>query len=103
MSPTADLSADVAPLSNELTGPSPGAGGAARAVSVVDRRSSGIVTMPSGLMVSTGAAAVAGAVFSLVVEDASPEDDATRFPEQPQARITTLRHIKPTNVLDGIE
>jgi len=48
--------------------------------------------MGSGLMVSTGAAALAAGLVSSVVEDAAPEDDATRFPEQPPARIITLKH-----------
>jgi hypothetical protein len=82
-----------------MLGPSFGEVGAAigsRAVSRVERRSSGTVTMGSGLMVSTGAVALAAGLFSFVVEDASPEDAATRFPEQPPAMITTLKHNRLT-------
>jgi len=58
-----------------------------------------MVTMRSGLMVSTGAGALAVALFSFVVDAASPEDDATRFPEQPQASVTTLKHNRLTTAL----
>jgi hypothetical protein len=43
--------------------------------------------MLSGLIVSTGAAAL----FSFVVEAASPADAATRFPEQPKSAVDKAR------------
>lgn len=48
-----------------------------RIVSNVDLLSSGMVAKPSGWTVSTGAAVL----FPLVVEEASPDDPATRFPQ----------------------
>src|SRR5690242_9280136 len=70
----------------------------ARAASSVDGRSSGIVAMLSGLMVSTGAAAL----FSFVVEVASPDDDATRFPEQPHRLPSIIRHSTVTDRVRGL-
>jgi hypothetical protein len=62
-----------------------------------------MVAIGSGLMVSTGAVALAAALFSFVVADASPEDDATRFPEQPPTNATTLRHNRLTTALYDID
>ncbi|HSC57500.1 MAG TPA: hypothetical protein VLC51_09865, partial [Nitrospira sp.] len=73
----------------------------ARAASSVDGRSSGvagIVAMLSGLMVSTGAATL----FSFVVEVASPDDDATRFPEQPQRVPSIIKHSTVTDRVRGL-
>jgi hypothetical protein len=53
--------------------------------------------MLSGLTVSTGAAAP----FPFAVEDASPEDDATRFPEQPPVAAKTPRHNSIKTALYG--
>ncbi len=73
----------------------------ARAASSVDGRSSGvagIVAMLSGLMVSTGVAAL----FSFVVEVASPDDDATRFPAQPHRVPSIIRHSTVTDRVRGL-
>src|SRR5215831_9211859 len=61
-----------------------GASSGARVVSSVERCSSGIVTMPSGLIVSTGAA-----LLPLVVAPVSPDDDATFF-AQPHAFTSSM-------------
>lgn len=68
----------------------------AAGVSPDDGRSLGAVTMGSGLTVSIAGAA---ALFGFVVDAASPEDEATRFPEQPTASVNILTHKIPIATL----
>jgi len=58
----------------------------------------GAVTIGSGVTVSTAAAP-----FGFVVDEASPDDAATRFPEQPPASATTLTHSRLTTTLYEID
>src|SRR5215467_9577262 len=69
-----------------------GVSSGARAVSIVDRCSSGIVTMPSGLIVSTGAAAL----FPLAVELVSPDDEATFFVQPHAFASSSTKHSRVT-------
>ena len=59
--------------------------------------------MGSGVMDSTGAEALAAVLFPFVIDDASPEDAATRFPEQPPESITALKHNRLTTALYEID
>ena len=59
-----------------------------RAASGATDLSSGTEARLSGLIVSTGA----GVPFSFVVDDPSPEDDATRFPVQLERVDSMITH-----------